>query len=122
MSARRVFAAAVVVGVSIATALPSYAHPGHDHGHHYGQTKNGRPASDPCVGDPHDVQTLAYPVKGQTATALYALPASKPRGIVVFDHGYGHTSYRWQQHIARTAATLGVSAIAPDYRGQIDTP
>ncbi len=122
MSARRTVLAAAVLGLSLATALPSYAHPGHDHGHHYGQIKNGPHPSDPCVGDPHDVETMSYTVKGQTAQALYALPAGKPRGIVVFDHGYGHTMYSWAEHIARTASMLGVIAIAPDYRGQVDSP
>jgi acetyl esterase/lipase len=112
--ARRLALTAAVLGLSLATALPSYAHPGHRHGH--GGT------SSPCTGDPHDVQTLTYSVKGQTAKALYALPKGTPKGIVVFDHGYGHTMYSWSKHLARTAATLGVIAIAPDYRGQVDTP
>jgi acetyl esterase/lipase len=121
MSARRTAVAIAVLGLSLATALPSYAHPGHDHGHHYGQTKHDKP-SDPCVGDPYQVTNLSYSVKGQTAQALYALPEGKPKGIVVFDHGYGHTMYSWSAHLARTASTLGVIAIAPDYRGQIDSP
>jgi acetyl esterase/lipase len=111
---RRLALASAVVGLALATAVPSYAHEGH--------AKHGAPAANGCSGDPQQVKTLSYSVKGQPAQALYALPAGKPAGIVVFDHGYGHTMYSWSQHIARTAKTLGVIAIAPDYRGQVDTP
>jgi acetyl esterase/lipase len=130
---RRLVLVAAVLGLATATALPSYAD--HDngngkskdgkHGHHYayGHDKNDQdPQADPCVGNPFDVQTISYTVKGQTAQALLALPAGKPRGIVVFDHGYGHTMWSWSAHLARTAANLGVIAIAPDYRGQVDSP
>ncbi|MBK5305748.1 MAG: hypothetical protein JJD92_03575 [Frankiaceae bacterium] len=121
---RRLVLAAAIVGVATATTLPSYAT--HDHGKGKSHDRHSRPAppppANPCVGDPHDVRTLSYSVKGQTAQALYALPAGKPKGIVVFDHGYGHTMYSWSAHIARTASTLGVIAIAPDYRGQVDSP
>jgi acetyl esterase/lipase len=125
MSTRRLIIAAAVLGVAAVAASPSYADPGKDRGHHYakGQDKHRPPApADPCVGDPSHVLGLSYSVKGQTAQALYALPAGKPRGIVVFDHGYSHTMYSWSAHLARTASTLGVIAIAPDYRGQVDSP
>jgi acetyl esterase/lipase len=125
MSARRLTLAVAIIGIAAVAASPSYADPGKDKGHHYakGHDKQGRDAyPDPCVGDPSQVQSLSYSVKGQTAQALYALPAGKPKGIVVFDHGYGHTMYSWSAHIARTASTLGVIAIAPDYRGQVDSP
>ncbi|MDT7570423.1 MAG: hypothetical protein QOE05_597 [Actinomycetota bacterium] len=129
MSVRRLTLAVAVVGVAAIAASPSYADPGHgnngERGHHSakGHDKKHPPApADPCVGDPSQVLNLSYSVKGQTAQALYALPAGKPKGIVVFDHGYGHTMYSWSAHIARTASTLGVIAIAPDYRGQVDSP
>jgi acetyl esterase/lipase len=131
MSARRLSIAAAVLGLAVTSAAPALAD--HDNGngksqdkgrgHAYGHDRNGSGAyDDPCVGDPHDVRTMSYTVNGQTAQALVALPTGTPRGIVVFDHGYGHTMYSWSQHIARTASTLGVIAIAPDYRGQIDSP
>jgi acetyl esterase/lipase len=129
MSVRRLSLTAAVLGLAAVAVVPSYADPGKDHGdngHHYayGHDKNhpAPPPADPCVGNPNDVQPMSYSVKGQTAQALYAQPAGKPRGIVVFDHGYSHTMYSWSEHIARTAATLGVIAIAPDYRGQVDSP
>ena len=126
MSARRLLFATAVLGLAAATAAPSYA----DHDHGNGKSKDHRhrhggpaaPAANPCVGDPSQVLSMSYSVKGQTAQALYALPAGKPKGIVVFDHGYGHTMHSWSAHIARTATTLGVIAIAPNYRGQVDTP
>jgi acetyl esterase/lipase len=119
--ARRLVLAAAVVGLAAATAVPSYAaHPGkHGKGHAYGHDKQAARA---CTGDPQNVQAMSFTSQGQQAQALYALPTGKPRGIVVFDHGYSHTMYSWSKHIARTAASLGVIAVAPDYRGQIDTP
>lgn len=125
MPARRLVLAAAVLGLAAATAAPALA--SHDHGNGKSNDRasrqHGRPAApDPCVGDPTQVQTLTYSVKGQTAQALYALPAGKPKGIVVFDHGYGHTMYSWAAHVTRTARTLGVIAIAPDYRGQVNSP
>ena len=123
MPARRTVLAAAVVGLAAATALPSYAsyaHPGnHGKGHAYGHDKQAARA---CTGDPQQVRTMTFTSQGQQAEALYALPAGKPRGIVVFDHGYGHTMYSWSEHVARTASMLGVIAIAPDYRGQVDSP
>jgi dienelactone hydrolase len=123
LSARRTLLVAAVAGLALGTALPSYADPGHGrssgtgHAHAYGHQKQADRA---CTGDPGEVRELDYTVHGQPAKALYALPAGRPKGIVVFDHGYGHTMYSWSRHIARTATQLGVIAIAPDYRGQHD--
>ncbi|MCA1711573.1 MAG: alpha/beta fold hydrolase [Actinobacteria bacterium] len=125
MSPRRLVLAIAVLGLAAGTALPSFADPGHGNGHAYAyghQKQADRAEDDACTGDPSQVQTLTYDVQGQTATALYALPAGTPKGVVVFDHGYGHTMYSWAEHITRTASQLGVIAVAPDYRGQIDTP
>ena len=127
MSARRLALAVTVLGLAAATAVPSYA--AHDrgngksrgHAHGLSAQLQSIKASD-CTGDPAAVQQLSYAVAGQTAEALYALPSRKPRGIVVFDHGYGHTMHSWARHIARTATNLGVIAVAPNYRGQVDTP
>ena len=116
MPARRLVVTAAVLGIAAATALPSYA--GNGHGNGNGHAKQ---AARSCTGDPRQVQELTYPVQGQQAKALYALPKGTPKGIVVFDHGYSHTMHSWARHIARTADQLGVIAIAPDYRGQVDT-
>ena len=73
-----------------------------------------------CTGNASTATLLSYPSGGQTAKALYVLPKGTPRGIVVFDHGYSHTMYSWVRHMQRTARTLGVIAVTPDYRGQFD--
>jgi hypothetical protein len=87
-----------------------------------GQLKKPHPVpkAAPCTGDPSTYDAITFPSGGQQATALYVLPKKAPRGIVVFDHGYSHTMYSWVRHMERTAATLGVIAITPDYRGQTD--
>ena len=118
-SLRRTVLASVVVAVAATAVLPSYAH--HDNGKGKSQDKHASaPKGEPdaCTGDPSSVQRMSLPVQGQEALALVALPRKKPRGIVVFDHGYGHTMESWRAHAARTADTLGVIAIAPNYRGQ----
>lgn len=111
--------AAVVVASS-----PALAH--HDKGKGKGHQKGHRPAAaavpDPCTGDPSKVRSISVGVAGQPAAALYAVPRAKPKGIVVFDHGYGHTMHSWSRHLSRTAADLGVIAVAPNYRNQKDTP
>jgi pimeloyl-ACP methyl ester carboxylesterase len=60
---------------------------------------------------------FTIPVNGQNADGFYALPDVKPVGLVVFSHGYGHSSYSWQHHLRRVAAELDVIAVAMDYRG-----
>lgn len=50
------------------------------------------------------------------ATGRYALPKSKATGLVLFDHGYGHTSASWVKHM-QNAARRGLIAVALDYRG-----
>lgn len=60
---------------------------------------------------------FTIPVNGQNADGFYALPDDKPVGLVVFSHGYGHSSYSWQHHLRRVAAELDVIAVAMDYRG-----
>jgi len=105
-------------------AVPALADPGHGNGkgHAYGHEKRKAPKDTAvCTGDPSTYQVLRYPSGGGVAEAAYVLPAKKPRGIVVFDHGYGHTMYSWVRHMQRTAATLGVIAVTPDYRGQQNT-
>ena len=111
MPARRLTLFAAVLSLAVVAGLPAYA-----------EGRSARAHDRACSGTPTQVRTLAYPVQGQTAQALYALPAHRPRGIVVFDHGYSHTMHSWAKHLARVADTLGVIAIAPDYRGQVDSP
>jgi acetyl esterase/lipase len=71
----------------------------------------------PCTGAPHQPRTLIVDVDGEPARGIVALPRRAPTGIVVFAHGYGHTSQSWREHAARTAAEHDVIALAMDYRG-----
>ena len=119
-SLRRTVLASVVAVVAAASVLPSYA--GHDNGQGKSRDKRPATATDGCTGDPAAVQRMSLTVDGPEALALVGLPAKKPRGIVVFDHGYGHTMESWREHIARTVTELGVIAIAPNYRGQTVPP
>jgi acetyl esterase/lipase len=75
-----------------------------------------------CTGDPSRVTRFEIPVAGQRAWGLVAVPRTKPRGLVVFFHGYTHTALSWAEHLKRHAAQDGVIAIAMNYRGQIDGP
>ncbi len=118
-SLRRTVLAAVIAAVAGASVVPSYAHEGHGNGRDHGK-RTGQPSA--CTGDPAAVQRMSLSVDGQEALALVALPRKKPRGIVVFDHGYGHTMESWREHLVRTATNLGVIAIAPNYRGQTVPP
>jgi acetyl esterase/lipase len=116
--ARRTLVAAL--GLAVAATLPSFAAPAKPKAPAFGHEKAHGPRDlrGTCSGNPSTYQLLRYPSGGQTAQALYVLPAGKPRGVVVFDHGYSHTMYSWVRHLQRTARTLGVIAVAPDYRGQ----
>jgi acetyl esterase/lipase len=122
---RRAVVAGVAAALGLTAVLPSYAT--HDKGKGKSRDKHSQgpkrqaapqPPPDPCTGNPFAVQQMSLQVEQQEALALVALPRNKPRGIVVFDHGYGHTMESWRAHAARTADTLGVIAIAPNYRGQ----
>lgn len=82
-----------------------------------------------CTGDPTVTRTVSLPMTAErspltgtagNAVALYAVPRGTPRGLVLFDHGYGHTMRSWERHVLRTARELGVIAVAPNYRFQRD--
>ena len=125
---RRPVLAGVLAAIALTSVVPSYAD--HDNGQnksrhpeHAQGPKTAQPQpDDPCTGDPAAVERMGLTVQGQQALALVAVPRKKPRGIVVFDHGYGHTMESWRAHVTRTASTLGVIAIAPNYRGQTVPP
>ena len=89
----------------------------------YAATSHARPnsrAGVPCTGSPAQAHRLDLTVDGVRTFGFYAVPVHKPRGIVVFDHGYGHTAYSWVQHVEQVAARDGVIAIAMDYHSQHD--
>ena len=112
---RAVRLTALATSLVCVVAVPAMAKsPGH------GKKPVNTPQPAVCSGDPSAVQLLTFTSGGQQAQALYVLPKGTPKGIVVFDHGYSHTMFSWMRHMQRTAQTLGVIAITPDYRGQTD--
>lgn len=59
----------------------------------------------------------AVPMSIAGVSGLYALPDELLRGLVVFFHGYGHTSDDWAHHLARVARLNDVITVAMDYPG-----
>jgi acetyl esterase/lipase len=85
-------------------------------------TPAGSSVGGPCTGAPGQARTFTVDVDGEPARGIVALPRRAPRGIVVFAHGYGHTSESWREHATRTADRHGVIALAMDYRGTVISP
>lgn len=75
-----------------------------------------------CTGNPQTAHRLDLTVAGTKTFGFYAVPRHTAKGIVVFDHGYGHTAYSWIQHVEQVANRDGVIAVAMDYRFQHDSP
>jgi len=76
----------------------------------------------PCTGDPSALKRLDISVAGQSAYGMYALPRERPRGLVVFGHGYTFNVDAWRNHIVRAATQDGLVAVAMNYRGLTDLP
>ena len=74
------------------------------------------PKNHRCVDKTHDALPLTISVEGQNANGHYALPARPAETLLVFAHGYGHTSVSWKHHLS-AAAKKGYAAVAMDYRG-----
>ncbi len=71
----------------------------------------------PCTDDLDTAAAYTVDVEGETATGILALPDTDPTALVVFAHGYGHTSASWVGHSRWAATELGAAAVAMDYRG-----
>ena len=123
---RRITVAALVATVAVAAMSPAMAKPGKRQGPKPKKAKTAPQIVEDhapiCVGDPTEVFYFTLPVNGQGAWGLYALPAVRPKGIVVVGHGYGHTAESWRKHLTTIARRNSVVAVAMNYRGQIDTP
>lgn len=102
-------ATALVLSLGLLSALPAGA---------AGRSGKG-PLS--CRAGSEQAKALRFMVDGEKATGHVVLPAKDPKGIVVFAHGYRHTSLSWIAHMERTARKLGVIAVATDYRGSVIT-
>jgi hypothetical protein len=74
-------------------------------------------ASVACTDAGDGASQLSVAVDKQKASGWVALPAGRPKGIVAFTHGYGHTGLSWVHHLRWAARELGVVALAMDYRG-----
>lgn len=70
-----------------------------------------------CTSASQAPQALTVTVAGQTATGVYSLPATAPRGIVVVGHGFPGTSASFAAQVQQIATDDGVIALAMDYRG-----
>ena len=70
-----------------------------------------------CTSSSQATKPLSLPVRGQTATGLYALPSSAPRGIVVVGHGHTGDAASVAGLVRQIATTDDVVALAMDYRG-----
>lgn len=81
----------------------------------------GPAAPDPCVGS-GPMLAITAPVGDEVASGIVARPSTDPTGIVVFFHGYGHTSESWRVHAERVSSESGVLAVALDYRGDERIP
>lgn len=105
----------ISIGVAlIATAVPAVASP--PFGPPPGQVKKA------CTDRTDGASELNLTVGGENATGRYALPDRLPDTLLVFAHGYGHTSASWVGHMTRAANDHGVAAVAMDYRGIEITP
>ncbi len=78
--------------------------------------------SAPCTGDPSAVQRLDLTVGGAATYGTYVLPAGRPRGLVVFGHGYTYNVDAWRDHMRTAASRDGLVAVTMDYRGLTDLP
>jgi acetyl esterase/lipase len=70
-----------------------------------------------CTDNEDSAIRFDLPVGGQAATGHFALPDGTPKALVVFAHGYGHTSYSWTHHMRRVSAAHDAVTVAMDYRG-----
>ena len=80
------------------------------------RTRPGKPKN-PCIDKADDARAFNLKVDGEKATGRFALPAKQPKALVVYAHGFGHTSASWVEHMKTSAKEHGVIAVAMDYRG-----
>ncbi len=78
------------------------------------RARTGAPAVE-CHDSTDAARRLDFP---NGAFGYYALPAGRPAGLVVFAHGHSNSAYKWRRNLTDTARSLGVIAVAMDYRGQ----
>ena len=93
-----------MLGVLLASAAPR-------------RSRAAGPAA-PCTGDPSLVRRLDLTVGGQATYGTYVLPAARPRGLVVFGHGYTFNVDAWRDHMRTAAARDGLVAVTIGLKSQ----
>ena len=109
---------AVVIGGTLVLPGPVAAH--HKPWHNRPKDRPKPPPPPPtssCRDDVDASRSLTLTVNREPATGRFALPADTPNTLVVFAHGYGHTTMSWEKHITRVARQDGVVAVGMEYRG-----
>ncbi|HVF53812.1 MAG TPA: prolyl oligopeptidase family serine peptidase [Actinomycetota bacterium] len=69
-----------------------------------------------CSDKTDSARGFTVTVEGETATGHTAVPSTPPKGLVVYAHGYGHTTLSWLEHM-KEAARHGLVAVGMNYRG-----
>lgn len=108
MSAVKKIAALALVLALTSLAAPVVAAP----------DRSGELKRVPCFDFENAAHRINVRVDGKDAYGHFAVPATEtPKDLVVFAHGYGHSSYSWVKHMERVARELEVIAITMDNRG-----
>src|SRR5688572_13950237 len=111
MKILRVLGLLLALALGLAVTVPSMAK-----GPKAKPRKN-HPSANLCTDNIDAAIEFEITVAGEPAKGRYALPFEPPSGLVVFAHGYGHTSASWADHLKRVSAQLNVISVAMDYRG-----
>ncbi|MBW3650601.1 MAG: prolyl oligopeptidase family serine peptidase [Actinobacteria bacterium] len=109
-----VSAVVLLLGLAAAGVAPASAHRG---GPRPRPHPPGTPPARACIDPDSSAVPISLTVDGGTATGFYALPPRRPVGLVVFSHGWGHSSFSWTHHLTRVARDLNVITVAMDGRG-----
>jgi acetyl esterase/lipase len=96
--------------IGSAGAIPKKTPPGQ-------AKKNPPPPPNPCQDSTTAAGPLTLTVDGEAATGQYTLPAGPPKALILYAHGYGHTSDSWVGHMQRASAEHDAIAVTMDYRG-----
>jgi dipeptidyl aminopeptidase/acylaminoacyl peptidase len=100
-------ALALCLAAPVASAIPP------DHAPAHGRREKNKN----CTDGENSAVRFDLPAGGDRATGHYALPDRAPDALVVFAHGYGHTSYSWTHHMQRISSHFDAVTVAMDYRG-----
>lgn len=108
---------ACVLVLALSFAAPAAAGPPEWAQNNKKDKKDKGTGASPCIDGVDTALDLTLEVDGQPATGRYALPEKEPQDLVVFAHGYGHTSASWAHHMRTAALKHEALAVGMDYRG-----